>query len=227
MEELGKAIGYTFRDEALAKTAMTHSSYANENGVESYERLEFLGDAVLSVVVSEYLYRTFPAKPEGELTKIRAAAVCERSLHEVAKRLELGRFLRLNKGEELTGGRERISILADVVEATIAAIFLDAGMDETKAWIMKHLRPVIDKAVAGKAFQDYKTELQELAQGEGSEEIRYIEVAEDGPAHMRQFTYEVRWGNVLGGRGTGATKKEAEQKAAKAALEKWHKTKNA
>ncbi len=218
MNSFSQAVGYAFRDKRLATTALTHSSYAHENGVESYERLEFLGDAILSVTVSEYLYRTYPDMPEGELTKIRAASVCERSLYEVALSLNLGRFLYLNRGEEATGGRSRISILADVVEATIAAIFLDGGMDEAKKWTLKHIKPIVEKALKGKAFQDYKTELQELSQSGAAGEVQYRLVRETGPAHMKLFEYEVWCGDVFMGRGQGTSKKEAEQMAAKAAL---------
>lgn len=214
-----KAVGYTFKNELLAKEALTHSSYANEFGVRSYERLEFLGDSILSVVVSEYLYENFPDMPEGELTKVRAAAVCERSLYEVASGLSMGNFLFLNKGEEATGGRERISILADIVEATIAAIFLDSGMEEAKKWIMTNVKCVIDKAVSGKAFKDYKTQLQEIAQSGALSAISYRMVSESGPAHMKTFCFEVLSGDKVIGKGSAGSKKEAEQLAAKAALE--------
>ena len=214
-----KAVGYTFKNELLAKEALTHSSYANEFGVRSYERLEFLGDSILSVVVSEYLYENFPDMPEGELTKVRAASVCERSLYEVASGLSMGNFLFLNKGEEATGGRRRVSILADIVEATIAAIYLDSGMDEAKSWIMKNVKPVIDKAVSGKAFKDYKTELQEIAQSGALEVISYRLVKEEGPAHMKTFSFEVYSGDKCIGKGSAGSKKEAEQLAAKSALE--------
>ncbi len=214
-----KAVGYSFKNELLAKEALTHSSYANEFGVRSYERLEFLGDSILSLAVSEYLYENFPDMPEGELTKVRAAAVCERSLYEVASGLSMGNFLFLNKGEEATGGRNRISILADIVEATIAAIFLDSGIDAAREWIMKNVKPVIDKAVSGKAFKDYKTQLQEIAQSGALETITYRLVKEDGPAHMKTFFYEVLSGGKVIGEGSAGSKKEAEQLAAKAALE--------
>ncbi len=219
MDGFYKAIGYKFNDENLAKTALTHSSYANENGMSSYERLEFLGDALLSVTVSEYLYRKFPDMPEGVLTKIRAASVCEKSLHKVALNLGLGKFLYLNKGEEASGGRKRSSILSDIVEATIAAIYLDSGMQKTKEWIMKNLTDIIDSAVSGKAFKDYKTLLQEYAQGKDMS-VRYVLIAETGPAHEKSFEYEVYLNETFSGNGRGASKKEAEQMAAKSALEK-------
>lgn len=213
------AIGYSFKNEQLAKTALTHSSYANEHRVESYERLEFLGDSVLSVTVSEYLYKNYPKMPEGTLTKVRAAAVCERSLYVVAHRLGLGAFLFLNRGEELTGGRERTSILADIVEATIAAVFLDSDMETAKAWIMKNLKDIIERAVSGKAFVDYKTELQEYAQSMDGCDVAYSLIREIGPAHSKCFEYEVLLGGKPMGRGRGPSKKEAEQMAAKAAME--------
>ncbi len=214
-----KAVGYTFKNELLAKEALTHSSYANERDVKSYERLEFLGDSILSLVVSDYLYKNYPDMPEGELTKVRAASVCERSLFEVAKKLSLGQFLILNKGEEATGGRERSSILSDIVEATIAAIYLDSGLSEAREWILRNLKPIIDKAVSGKAFKDYKTELQELAQSGATEKISYRMTDESGPAHLKSFEFEVLSGDKVIGRGRAGSKKEAEQQAAKAALE--------
>ncbi len=214
-----KAVGYTFKNELLAKEALTHSSYANEKNIRSYERLEFLGDSILSLVVSEYLYKNYPDMPEGELTKVRAASVCERSLFEVAKRLSLGEYLFLNKGEEATGGRERISILADIVEATIAAIFLDAGLEEAKKWTLQNVKFVIDKALSGKAFKDYKTELQELSQSGALDRISYRLLAESGPAHSKIFEFEVLSGDEVIGRGKAGSKKEAEQLAAKSALE--------
>lgn len=219
MEGFYEAIGYRFKNAALAKKALTHSSYANEHRTESYERLEFLGDSVLSVVVSEYLYKHYPSMPEGVLTKVRAASVCERSLHVVAQRLGLGRFLFLNKGEESSGGRERVSILADIVEATLAAIFLDSDMETAKSWALKNLKDIIESAVSGKAFTDYKTELQEYAQSKEDCEVLYRITAEDGPAHLKSFEYEVCLGGKVMGRGRGTSKKEAEQMAAKAALE--------
>lgn len=219
MNGLYEALGYRFKDEKLAKTALTHSSYANEHKTTSYERLEFLGDSVLSVIVSEYLYKNYPDMPEGELTKVRAASVCERSLYAVAEKMDLGRFLYLNKGEELSGGRERVSILADIVEASLAAIYLDSDMETAKKWVMTHLKEIIDKAVSGKAFKDYKTELQEYAQGTEGLTVEYNLLSETGPAHMKRFEYEVSLGGEVLGRGQGPSKKEAEQLAAKAALE--------
>lgn len=219
MDLFYKAIGYRFKNEALAKKALTHSSYANEHRTESYERLEFLGDSILSVVVSEYLYKNYPDMPEGMLTKVRAASVCERSLHVVADRLGLGRFLYLNKGEEYSGGRERVSILADIVEATIAGIFLDSGMENAKKWVMDNLKDIIENAVSGKAFIDYKTELQEYAQSKENCEVLYSLIGEDGPAHLKRFEYSVSLGGKVMGTGKGTSKKEAEQMAAKAAME--------
>ena len=219
MESLEKAIGYSFKNPHLAKTALTHSSYANEHKTESYERLEFLGDSILSVAVSEYLYKSYPDMPEGVLTKVRAASVCERSLHIVAERLGLGRFLYINTGEELSGGRERVSILADIVEALLAAIFLDSDMETAKKWVMTNLKDIIDMAVSGKAFIDYKTELQEYAQSRDNCEVLYKLTGESGPAHLKRFEYDVLLGGKVMGSGSGTSKKEAEQMAAKAAME--------
>lgn len=219
MEKFEEKIGYGFKNPQLLKEALTHSSYANENSVASYERLEFLGDAVLDLVISRALFDKKPRLSEGELTKMRAAIVCEQSLSDCAKRLEIGKYIYFNKGEELSGGRERISILADVTEAVIAAIYLDGGFAPAEEFVIKNLGATIEAAIAGKAFKDYKTELQELIQAQdNSEKIVYREVSESGPAHRRVFEYEVLCGDKVLGKGTGATKKEAEQNAAKVAL---------
>ncbi|MDP4132644.1 MAG: ribonuclease III [Bacillota bacterium] len=218
MDGFYKAIGYVFKNEKLAKEALTHSSYANEQVVKSYERLEFLGDSVLSTVISEYLFIKFPKLTEGELTKLRASIVCERSLSEVAISLGIGEFIYFNKGEEASGGRTRISILADIVEAIIAGIFIDSGIEESKKWVLKNLESVLAKAEEGKAFQDYKTELQEYVQGKGIDDLTYVMTGEEGPAHRRLFRYQVKVSDKVLGEGFGTTKKEAEQMAAKAAL---------
>lgn len=220
MKALEEKLGYQFRNRSLLEHAMTHSSYANEHrglGLTSNERLEFLGDSVLGVVVAEYLYAAHPEMPEGELTRTRAALVCESSLHEVAKGLELGRYLRLGKGEDAGGGRERPSILADATEAMLAAVFLDGGMGAVKP-IIRSL--ILNKEGEKSADRDYKTALQELVQRKPGSAITYHLVGESGPDHCRVFEMEVAVGHSPAGRGSGRTKKEAEQMAAKAALER-------
>ncbi|MBR0040632.1 MAG: ribonuclease III [Oscillospiraceae bacterium] len=221
-QTLESRIGYHFRRGELLETALTHSSCANERhapGTESYERLEFLGDSVLGLVTAEYLFAQTPALPEGRMTRLRAELVCENSLHRTALALGLGEHLRLGRGEELTGGRERVSILADVVEAIIAAIYLDGGMDEAKRFIMAH---VLSGAEIGAehAVADYKTALQELVQRKGEVAIRYELVGESGPDHNKTFSFSVSVDGETVGEGSGRTKKEAEQMAARCALER-------
>ena len=219
-ETLESRIGYHFKDHKLLETAMTHSSYANErhaDGTESYERLEFLGDSVLGQTTAEFLYRHEPALPEGRMTRLRAELVCEASLHKAALALGLGEFMRLGRGEELTGGRERTSILADMVESTIAAIYLDGGMEEARRFIMAH---VLKDAEIGEVHPsaDYKTALQEYVQRDGECQIRYELIAEEGPDHNKTFTFSVSVNGKTVGEGSGRTKKEAEQMAACRAL---------
>lgn len=219
MKALQKKLGYTFRDEGLLLHALTHSSYANEHradGVSSNERLEFLGDSVLGMTVADHLFRTHPDMPEGELTRTRAALVCEGSLHEVARTLGLGRCLRLGKGEDAGGGRTRPSILADAAEAMFAAVYLDGGMEPVRAIIG---RLILDKEREKAVDRDYKTALQEYVQRTPGKVITYRLVDEIGPDHARVFVMEVCVGERSVGRGSGRTKKEAEQMAAKAALE--------
>ncbi len=218
--ELEKRIGYTFKDKTLIYEALSHSSYANEKKKQrhSNERLEFLGDSVLSVVVSEYLFKNYPDFPEGELTKIRAALVCEKSLHQFALRIHLGDFLLLGKGEAHTGGRERPSILADAFEAVIAAIYLDGGLESARKHIM-HFIPKTLPANHSLLFGDYKTALQEVIQKNPEEKVEYVLVSESGPDHNKTFVVEVCMNSNIIGKGKGKTKKEAEQMAAKEALE--------
>ena len=220
MRVLEDRLGYHFKNRALLEHALTHSSYANEhrsNGVTSNERLEFLGDSVLGMIVAEHLYRTHPNMPEGELTRTRAALVCETSLYEVACSLDLGRCLLLGKGEASGGGRERPSILADAVEATFAAVYLDGGIGAIQPIIRKF---ILDKEQEKAVDRDYKTALQELVQRRPGQSISYKLVQETGPDHARVFVMEVSVGGTAAGQGYGHTKKEAEQSAAKAALEK-------
>ena len=217
MRELQEKLNYRFRDSGLLQTALTHSSYANEHHCPSNERLEFVGDSVLGMVVAAHLYRSFPSLPEGRMTKLRAELVCEQSLWETARELELGRFLRLGKGEELTGGRERPSILADCVEAVIAAIYLDGGFEPARALIDNCILAKLDGGAFAAA--DYKTELQELVQQTPGHSVSYALTGESGPDHDKRFTASVSLGDRLIGSGEGRTKKEAEQMAAKLALE--------
>lgn len=217
--ELEKRIGYTFRNRELIHEALSHSSYANEKKKQrrSNERLEFLGDSVLSVVVSQHLFTNYPELPEGELTKIRAALVCEKSLHRFALQIGLGEFLLLGKGEEHTGGRERPSILADAFEAVIAAIYLDGGLEPAREHIM-HFIPKSLPENRAVLFGDYKTALQEVIQKNPEEKVEYILTSESGPDHNKFFVVEVCLNSNVIGRGEGKSKKEAEQMAAKEAL---------
>ena len=220
MDTLEKKLGYRFRDRGLLEHAMTHSSYANEHrgkGLTSNERLEFLGDSVLGVVVADYLFHRYPNMPEGELTRTRAALVCEGSLYEVARSLDLGRCLRLGKGEDAGGGRKRPSILADATEAVLAAVYLDGGMEAVRA-IIQTL--ILDREREKSVGRDYKTALQELVQRKPGAAVSYHLVRESGPDHCRSFEMEASVDGSVIGTGAGRTKKEAEQMAAKAALEK-------
>ncbi len=209
---------------ALFRQAFTHSSYAHENrnfNLEHNQRLEFLGDAVLELVISEYLYLINNDCPEGILTKMRAGIVCEPSLAEMAKRLNLGQCLLMGRGEERSGGRQRPSILADAVEALIGAIYLDQGLENTKSFILRELAPVIEKVTAkGGNAGDYKTELQELVQQRTENTLSYFIVEEYGPDHEKTFVAAVRFRDRNWGSGSGRTKKEAEQAAASDALAK-------
>lgn len=216
MNKLEKKIGYTFKNKALLELAVTHSSYANEKGGRNNnERLEFLGDSVLGFVTAEYLYSTRSELPEGQLTKLRANAVCEKSLAVFANEIGLGDYLLLGKGEVMTGGRERPSILSDAFESVIAAIYIDGGMEEAKKFI---LRFVSKSETDVKAVTDYKTMLQEVIQQNPDEHLNYVLAAESGPDHDKTFTVEVYLNSNLIGTGTGHSKKKAEQAAAKEAL---------
>ena len=221
IKDLELAIGYQFKNITLLQNALTHSSYANErwhNSLMSNERLEFLGDSILGMVVAEHLYRTFPDRPEGELTRMRADMVCETSLAAVAQQLELGKHLLLGHGEEQGGGRNRASILADAVESVIAASFLDGGMGAAEAFICRF---ILCK-VPTKQLQnvDYKTALQEQIQKKKDQKLVYTLVGESGPDHDKSFVVEVSLNGTVVGKGTGTSKKRAEQDAARAALER-------
>lgn len=221
MTALEERLGHSFRNRALLETAVTHSSYANENrasGIVCNERLEFLGDSVLGVTVADFLYRHFPDMPEGRMTRLRAELVCEQSLHRVALELHLGDYLRLGKGEEHNGGRERASILSDAVEAVIAAMYLDAGMETAADFIHRCLLDDV-RTIETPSFTDYKTALQELVQRQSGQVLSYELVGEEGPDHAKTFRMQVCLNGEPVGLGTGHTKKEAEQTAAASALE--------
>lgn len=221
LEILEEKIGYKFKNANYLKVAVTHSSYANESksSVQCNERQEFLGDAVLSIIVSTYIFRHCPKLPEGDLTKLRASLVCEKSLAKYAKSLNLGSHLLLSKGERLSGGADRPSILADAFEALIAAIYLDGGMKNAERFVLGFVVDDI-KTMKPKRFTDYKTRLQEIVQKNPDEKIEYILVKESGPDHDKRFLVEVRLNdNNIIGKGGGKSKKSAEQEAAKRALE--------
>ncbi len=219
LEKLQEKIGYKFKNEKLLYEALSHSSFANENkkSRNSNERLEFLGDSVLSIVVSDYIFKHFTHIPEGELTKLRASLVCENSLFEFAKKIDLGSHIFLGKGEEMTGGRERPSIISDAFEAVIAAIYLDGGMDAAAPYILSFIPEDITPKGAS-SFHDYKTSLQEIIQKNPEEKIEYYLKSESGPDHDKQFTVQVLLNHNVIGEGTGRSKKNAEQAAAKEAL---------
>lgn len=213
-------IGYEFKDKSYIQTALTHSSFANEHKEFNYnERLEFLGDSVLGLVVSDYLFRARNDLPEGKLTRLRANVVCEESLSAVARKINLGDHLFLGKGEKASGGSNRDSILADATEAVIAAIYLDGGFDQAKDFILSNLRDTIAKNIDGNIFRDYKTILQEIIQGNNGK-ISYKLVGESGPDHNKEFEMQVKCGQETIGIGKGKNKKEAEKEAARDALVK-------
>ena len=219
VNEIEEYIGVSFNEEYLLKTALTHSSYANQHRDEEYnERFEFLGDSILQLCITEYLFLNYKNKSEGELTKIRSLIVCENSLYEIGKKLNLGYFIRISKGEELTGGRERVSIIADAVEALIAAIYLDKGLEFVKDYILGHFKEIVEKAINNDIVLDYKTKLQEEMQKKGEVSIVYELLKFEGPPHRRKFFTSVIVEEKELGRGEGYSKKESEQNAAKEAL---------
>lgn len=221
LHELIENIKVQFKDLSLLNRAFTHSSYANENRLplrHHNERLEFLGDAVLDLIIGEYLFKKYPKMTEGELTKLKACTVCEGSLAACSGQLRLGDYLLLGKGEVRSGGRNRPSILADTFEALIGAIYLDQSFEAAKQFALSHLIGAIQLALNGKLGRDYKTMLQELVQHDGSESpIEYRLVGESGPDHRKEFEMEVYIGHIARGRGKGHNKKEAEQRAAEQA----------
>lgn len=220
MKEFEEKLGYHFKNQKLLKTALTHSSYANESHAKggSNERLEFLGDSVLGIVVADYLFKNHPDMPEGDLTKNRAALVCEQACCGFSKQLDVGKYLLLSHGEQNSGGRTRSSILADAFEAIIAAIYLDGGMEEARKFILRFVVPMM-KTAKPRTFKDYKTSLQEIIQQNPEEHLEYVLTGESGPDHNKHFTVEVHLNSNVIGKGGGRSKKEAEQQAAREALE--------
>ena len=215
-------IGYEFKNEELFRTAMTHSSCANEHRDKykhNNERLEFLGDSVLGMISADYIFHHYQHLPEGELTKLRAAVVCEKTLYEVARELGIDKEIMLGKGEENSGGRQRPSILADATEALLAAIYLDGGIDAAWKFVMRFLPEKLELAEKGLAFRDYKTMLQEIVQRNRQEILTYRLAGETGPNHDKRFAVEVLLNSNVFSQGIGRSKKEAEQMAAKKALE--------
>lgn len=217
LSEFEKNIGYTFKNKELLLTALTHSSYANEKKLlHDNERLEFFGDSILGFVTAEYLFSEFKARPEGELTKLRAATVCERSLFSFADKIDLGKYVLLGHGEELTGGRNRPSVISDAFEAVIAAMYIDGGIDVVRPYILGFIKEAVKREAS---FKDNKSLLQETIQKEKDNVLVYEELDEKGPDHAKIFVFTVKLNGKVIGTGEGKTKKEAEQAAAGAALE--------
>lgn len=220
LEVLQKELGYEFKNIKLLKKALTHTSYAYENKVESNEKLEFLGDSILEFVSSEYLYENYTKLKEGEMTKVRATVVCEKSLYKVAKMHNFSDSLYLGKSEKMSGGKTRPAILADSVEAIIAAMFLDGGLEPVKKFIIENLKDDIESATKHVGIKDYKTVLQEKLQEHGEVLIQYNIINEKGPDHDKSFESEVKCNGKVLATGSGKSKKQAEMQAAKKALEK-------
>lgn len=220
---LEKTIGYIFKNRKLLHTALTHSSYSNEKRAHGEkescnERLEFLGDSVLSLIVSDYVFSVYPDMPEGELSKVRAGTICEKALAEFARNIRLGDYLFLGRGEELTNGRKRPSILADAFEALLASIYLDGSIDDVRRFLLPFVKREIKSILESGHTADYKSILQQIVQQEKGELLEYVLVEESGPAHKRVFTVEARLNNNVIGVGTAGNKREAEQIAAREAL---------
>ena len=220
LESLEKNIGYSFKNKELLKNALTHTSYAYEKNIKSNEKLEFLGDSILEFISSKYLYNNFPKLTEGEMTKVRATIVCEDSLYEVAKRHNFSDFLYLGKSEKSSNEQTRPAIMADSVEAVIAAIYFDGGLENAEKFIVENLKEAAEIASRHIGEKDHKTMLQEILQKDGDVEIEYTIIKEEGPDHDKKFTAEVRCNNKFLAIGEGRTKKAAEMEAAGKAIEK-------
>ena len=218
-EKIEKEIGYEFKNKQLLETALTHTSYAYENKKQSNEKLEFLGDSILEFVSSEYIYHNYPNLKEGEMTKVRASVVCEDSLQKIAKMHNFSDFLYLGKSERTSQKEVRPAIMADSIEAVIAAIFLDGGLEEAKKLILNNLAKPIENATKNIGQKDYKTVLQEDLQKNGNVDIEYVIVDEKGPDHEKVFTAELKFNNKILATGEGKSKKQAEMEAAQKALE--------
>ena len=214
--EFEEKLGYSFKDKSLLELALTHSSYANENKLKkNNERFEFLGDSVLGFVTAEYLFTEYKNRPEGEMTKLRAAVVCEKSLFKFAEQIDLGKYILLGRGEDSTGGRNRPSVVSDAFEAVVAAIYLDGGMEAVKPYILRFIKDAVKREAS---FKDNKSLLQEEIQKVKGNILTYEEVGEEGPDHDKTFIFKVSLNGEVIGEGKGKSKKEAEQNAAKAAL---------
>ena len=220
LQELEKELKYTFKNQELLKKALTHTSYAYENNIESNEKLEFLGDSILEFVSSKYIYQNFPKLKEGEMTKVRATVVCEQSLHEIAKKHNFSDFLYLGRSEKITCKGGRPAILADSVEAVIAAMYLDGGLEPASKFIIDNLKDAIEIASHHVGEKDYKTVLQEKLQVHGEVKIEYILINEIGPDHDKSFEFEVRCNGKKLATGVGKSNKIAQMEAAKKAIEK-------
>ena len=220
LEVLEKSIGYTFKNKELLKNALTHTSYAFENHISSNEKLEFLGDSILEFISSKYIYNNFPKLKEGEMTKVRADIVCEKSLYEIAKRHNFSDFLYLGRSELACHQEVRQAIMADSVEALIAAIYFDSNLEETEKFIVENLKDSAKIASEHVGQKDYKTVLQEILQKHGEVKIEYNIIKEQGPDHDKLFTAEVKYNNIYLETGAGKTKKAAEMEAARKAIEK-------
>lgn len=218
LHELEGKLQYTFSDLTLLETALTHSSYANEQGPghKYNERLEFLGDSVLGFITADKFFHAFRDIPEGRLTKLRASTVCEESLYEFAKQIDLGSYLLLGKGEEKNGGRDRASIVSDAFEAVIAAIYLDGSIEPAREFVLRFVMTAVEEKTI--TFKDYKTQLQEIIQKNPEEQLQYVLSGESGPDHDKRFEVEVHLNSNVIGKGIGRTKKQAEQEAAREAL---------
>lgn len=212
-------LDYRFQNPDLLLEAITHSSYANENKCSCNERLEFLGDAVLGMIVSDYIFRRTPSISEGEMTRVRAKSVCEASLAAYARKVGIGKYLRLGNGERNTGGADRASVLADAMEAIIAAFYLDGGKHKVIRFVLSFLQETIEESISAGAVRDYKTALQEKIQAKNAKTLSYAVIREEGPDHDKSFTVTVSLGETVLGTGSGKTKKAAEQAAAQAAME--------
>ncbi len=216
--EFEEKLGYSFKDKSLLELALTHSSYANENKLKkNNERFEFLGDSVLGFVTAEYLFTEYKNRPEGEMTKLRAAVVCEKSLFKFAEQIDLGKYILLGRGEDSTGGRNRPSVVSDAFEAVVAAIYLDGGMEAVKPYILRFIKDAVKREAS---FKDNKSLLQEEIQKVKGNTLTYEEVGEEGPDHDKTFIFKVSLNGEVIGEGKGKSKKEAEQNAAGSALEK-------